>query len=169
MQKALAGPFHAMAMACPARWLAGHRFLFAGAAFGLLAVALLASGLLASLLITDVAPATCIAGRCVAGLAEGGQVALELGVSPSRASEPLSLRVTASGMSVARVEVSMVGVAMNMVDTRAELVRAEDGSWRGELVLPVCSSGPMEWRANVQVRGGWRTYVVPFRFRSGVP
>ena len=170
MQKSLAGPLHALPTGSPARWRAGHRHALAAAVLVLAAAAMLAAGLPASLIVTRLAPdESCDAGRqaCALSLPNGGRLTLELGL-PLRGTEPVQLRLALSGFSASRVEVSMVGVNMNMVETRAELLRSEDGDWRGDLSLPVCASGPMAWQANVEVRGWWRTYVQPFRFRSGV-
>jgi len=170
MQKSLAGPFHGMPESFPVRWLAGHRHALAAGALILGAGAMLASGLPASLWVTELTPIeTCDAGKqvCTVVLPNGGSMALDLGPRPLSASRPLQLQVAATGFSARQVAVSMVGVSMNMVETRTDLTPIGDASWGGELTLPACSTGPMAWQANVEVRGWWRTYIVPFRFQSG--
>lgn len=168
MHKTLAGPIHVMPIRLPVRRLAG-RALTAGALM-LGAGGMLAMGLPASLWVMEIAPIEiCDAGKqaCTAMLPNGGSLTLNIGPRPLFASRPLELQVAAAGFSVRHVTASMVGVSMNMIETRAELIPAGETSWRGELTLPACSSGPMAWQANVEVRGWWRTYVVPFRFQSG--
>lgn len=170
MQKSLAGPFHVTPASFPARWLAGHGRALAASVLILGAGAMLASGLPAALWVTELAPIeACDVGRqiCTVSLSNGGSLTLDLGPRPLSASQPLQLQMAASGFSVRHVAVSMVGVSMNMVETRTELIPSGEASWRGDLSLPACSTGPMAWQANVEVRGWWRTYIVPFRFQSG--
>jgi hypothetical protein len=170
MQKSRAGPLHAMPVSFPARWLAGHRHALAAGALILGAGVLLAWGLPGLLWISELAPIeTCDVGKqiCSVALPDGGSLALDLGPRPLLASRPLQLEVAAVGLSTRKVVVSIVGVSMNMMETRAELARTGDASWHGEMSLPACSSGPMAWQANIEVRGWWRSYIVPFRFQSG--
>jgi hypothetical protein len=170
MQKSLVGPLHVRPMNFSARWLAGYRRALAVGALILGAGAILASGLPASLWVTELAPTeACDVGKqvCTVALPNGGSVALDLAPRPISASRPLQLQVAAVGFSARQVAVSMVGVSMNMIETRTDLAPSGEASWRGDLSLPACSSGPMAWQANVDIRGWWRTYIVPFRFQSG--
>lgn len=174
MLKSLAGPLPAIAPAprSPGGRLAGRRGVLALAA-GILALgALAASGLPATWFVTELAVPECDPGRktCAVSLPGGGQLSLALGTGGAvNGAAPLPLRVAVAGASATGVEVSMVGVSMNMVETRTELAPAGEESWRGELALPACSSGPMDWQANVTLRGRWHSVLAPFRFRSGVP
>lgn len=143
---------------------------------GLLAVVALATGLFAAFILgwTVLLPETRIAGGCDAGerachleLPGGGTVQFDLGRRPVLGSEPLTLSVRVTGMDVRRIGVNMVGVVMNMAETRAELRARGDGLFEGEVTLPVCSTGPMDWRAEVSVQGWWSVSVLPFQFYSG--
>lgn len=48
------------------------------------------------------------------------------------------------------VELAFEGVEMEMGFNRARLTRQPDGSYAGNAMLPVCTSGSMRWRARIE-------------------
>jgi len=170
MHKSLAGPLPTLAPATrsPGRRLAGRRGTLALAAGALAVAALAASGLPGTWFVTELAVPECDPGRtsCTVALPGGGHLSFVLGTAGSSGGS-VPLRVAVAGFGATGVEVSMVGVSMNMVETRSELAPSGEDAWHGELPLPACSSGPMDWQANVTLRGRWHSVLAPFRFRSG--
>lgn len=79
---------------------------------------------------------------------------------------PLRIRVTTSVLTASRASVDFSGEDMNMGLLHAELHGTEAGQFQGEIVLPVCVSGRMRWRATLQLALAHGAYRVPFRFEA---
>lgn len=77
---------------------------------------------------------------------------------------PLRVDVEASDETVESVTVEFVMKGMEMGLNRYRLSASEDGAWEGTAVLPVCSSGRLDWLATVTVstQGGRWVAVFPF-------
>lgn len=134
-----------------------------------MASAFLLAGLPAVWWVTSVeADATCDVWQrdCAVVLPNGAHAELAFAPPPSPANTPLPLRLTITGMTVAQVDAEMAGVSMNMAETKTQLTPEGSGRFGGELMLPICASGPMDWQAHLLVQGSWRSYRLTFRFRS---
>jgi hypothetical protein len=92
---------------------------------------------------------------CAADLAGGGQARLELRPRPMPALQPLEVTLEITGRDPDWVELDLAGVDMYMGFNRTRLERVGPGRYRGEAVLPVCSSGEaMTWAATLLPGGG---------------
>lgn len=107
------------------------------------------------------------AGACRQAL---GDAAVALRILPGEIPlmETLSLEVELAAIDAAAVRIDIRGVNMDMGLNRTRLVRSEDGSWRGQTILPVCSQRRMEWEAAVLIDGD-RPLSVPFLFSTTRP
>ncbi len=56
---------------------------------------------------------------------------------------------------------------MNMGENRYVLVAGTGGVWRGDIMLPVCTSGRRDWVVEVQVLSKGRSYRAEMPFTSG--
>jgi len=92
------------------------------------------------------------AGPCLAELGSEGRLALDLGVRGEiHALQRLPLEVSLDGVDAKRVVVDFVGRDMDMGLHRYPLSPGEDGRFRGEGQIPICTEAVMPWRARVIV------------------
>lgn len=84
---------------------------------------------------------------------------------PPSVMTPLTLAVT-SEAPVAAVWVELVGLNMEMGFTRSELLPQADGLWKGQVMLPICSSRRMLWEARVFLQHNHGLVEAPFRFST---
>jgi hypothetical protein len=75
--------------------------------------------------------------------------------------------VVTSGFAPTRVEVDFAGIDMNMGLNRPELAARGDGRFAGQVTLPVCITGAMDWQATVLIENGGERIAIPHRFNSG--
>lgn len=92
---------------------------------------------------------------CAVALADGRQGLLALSPRPIPAAQALQVvwREPAGDAGAAlpeTVELAFEGVDMDMGFNRARLTRQADGSYAGNAMLPVCTTGSMRWRARVE-------------------
>lgn len=87
----------------------------------------------------------------VRAVADGQEVFLQIDPRPVAAMTDLSFSVFLPGYEgpAPRIDLSMPG--MRMPPNRVEMVKAEDGVYRGTGVIVRCSSGMRTWRAEVHV------------------
>lgn len=104
---------------------------------------------------------------CAVKLPSGGQVELSMGGKPIPLVKPFTVQVAASGFAPSRVEVDFTGIDMNMGLNRPELAKRGDGRFAGEVTLPVCITGHMDWQATLLIETGNERIAVPYRFTSG--
>lgn len=104
---------------------------------------------------------------CAADLPGGGRLEFSVSPRPVPMAQPLELRATVSGREVAKVEVDFAGMGMDMGLNRPQLAPAGPGVFAGRGSLPVCVTGPMDWRATVYVETARERIAVPFRLTSG--
>ncbi|HLO63800.1 MAG TPA: hypothetical protein VK165_12650 [Azonexus sp.] len=104
---------------------------------------------------------------CAVKLPSGGEVELSMGAKPIPLVKPFEVQVAASGFSPSRVEVDFTGIDMNMGLNRPELAKRGDGRFSGEVTLPVCITGHMDWQATLLIESGNERIAVPYRFTSG--
>lgn len=104
---------------------------------------------------------------CAVKLSSGGSVELSMGTRPIPMVKPFEVRVMASGIAPGRVEVDFAGIDMNMGLNRPELAARGDGRFVGQVTLPVCITGAMDWQATVLIETGGERIAIPYRFSSG--
>lgn len=104
---------------------------------------------------------------CAVTLPSGGRVELSMGGKPIPLLKPFEVQVATNGFSPNRIEVDFTGIDMNMGQNRPELVKRGEGRFSGEVTLPVCITGHMEWQATLLIETGRERVAVPYRFTSG--
>ncbi len=103
-------------------------------------------------------------GPCTAPFDGTRFIQLEFEPKALRPIQPLRVRVETAGFAADTAQIEFSGVHMNMGLIRSELSNAHDGSFYGDLVLPVCARGHMAWRAIVSVQGAAGVHRATFRF-----
>jgi hypothetical protein len=124
------------------------------------------SGKLQQALAVEPPPCDLNAGPCGAPLPAGAKVMLTITPSPIPVMVPLHIEMSASGFIPTRVSLDFAGEDMNMGLLRPELLGTEPGRFQGEMVLPVCVSGPMRWRATLMLESDRGAFQIPFRFEA---
>lgn len=104
---------------------------------------------------------------CAVTIPSGGTVTLSLGTRPVPLIKPFNVEVVTTGFTPTRVEVDFAGIDMNMGMNRAELVPTVPGRYVGEITLPVCITGWMDWQATVLVDTSAGQILIPYRLTSG--
>lgn len=107
--------------------------------------------------------------QCVAGL-ESMAITLRL-EDAARPLEPFRVEVeidAANAREIESVKVRFSMVGMNMGINQFQLDRGADGSWQGLAILPVCSTGRVDWLADVEAQHGREAYTAEF-FVTVVP
>ena len=104
---------------------------------------------------------------CAVTLPSGGRVELSMAPRPIPMVRPFEVQVTTSGFAPGRVEVDFAGIEMNMGLNRPELAARGDGRFVGQVTLPVCITGAMDWQATVLIDTGSERIAIPYRFSSG--
>ena len=104
---------------------------------------------------------------CAVKLPSGGSVELAMATRPIPMVKPFEVQVTTSGFAPGRVEVDFAGIEMNMGLNRPELAAGGDGRFVGQVTLPVCITGAMDWQATVLIETGGERIAIPYRFSSG--
>lgn len=104
---------------------------------------------------------------CAVKLPSGGSVELAMATRPIPMVKPFEVRVTTRGFAPGRVEVDFAGIEMNMGLNRPELAARGDGRFVGQVTLPVCITGAMDWQATVLIETGGERIAIPYRFSSG--
>ena len=104
---------------------------------------------------------------CAVKLPTGGSVELAMATRPIPMVKPFEVQVTTSGFAPGRVEVDFAGIEMNMGLNRPELAARGDGRFVGQVTLPVCITGAMDWQATVLIETGGERIAIPYRFSSG--
>ena len=104
---------------------------------------------------------------CAVTLPNGGQVELSMGTRPIPLVKPFAVEVATRGFSPARIEVDFAGIDMNMGLNRPQLQAGGDGRFVGEVTLPVCITGHMDWQATLLIEAGSERIAIPYRFATG--
>ena len=104
---------------------------------------------------------------CAVTLPSGGAVELAMGTRPVPMVKPFEVLVTTSGFAPARVEVDFAGIDMNMGLNCPQLAAMGGGRFAGQVTLPVCITGQMDWQATVLIDTGSERIAIPYRFSSG--
>ncbi len=113
---------------------------------------------------TSLAACELRSGQCRMPLDHGW---VEFSISPPQVPlmQTLALTVRVDGLDVAGVQVDIRGLNMDMGFNRVRLQRLDNGAWRAETILPVCSQRRMRWEAAVQLDGA-RKVELPFTFET---
>lgn len=104
---------------------------------------------------------------CGVALPAGGDMVLDLGSRPVPLAQPFRVEVNVRNATVDRVEIDFSGIEMNMGINRLALPAVAPGRFIGEITLPVCITGQMEWQATVLLAQAGQRVAVPFRFMTG--
>lgn len=104
---------------------------------------------------------------CAVALPGGGRVEVGSSVRPIPLVKPFDITVGVQGMAPGRVEVDFAGIDMNMGLIRPLLAEHAPGRFAGEVTLPVCITGQMEWQATVLLETAGERIAIPFRFQTG--
>lgn len=100
---------------------------------------------------------------CVLNLPDGQPLSLSITPRPIPLMQPLSVDVVL-GKPADKVAIEFTGVKMEMGQNRTELALTAPGHYRGSASLPVCTTGRMEWQANLLIEQEGRRLIQPFRF-----
>lgn len=90
-------------------------------------------------------------GPCTVVLDEGRSIDFSIAPRPIPVMTPLTLQLRTAGFAAAAAEVDFTGVGMDMGYNRVALVGQADGHLTGAASLPVCSSGSMDWQAELRL------------------
>lgn len=104
---------------------------------------------------------------CAVKLPSGGSVELSMAPRPVPMVKPFEVQVATSGFAPTRVAVDFAGIDMNMGLNRPQLVAHGNGRFSGQVTLPVCITGVMEWQATMLIEAGSERIAIPYRFSSG--
>ena len=104
---------------------------------------------------------------CRVALPDGGQLEVEMNPRPIPMVQPFQIEVRLGGFDATRVAVDFAGVDMNMGFNRPELTARGGGRHAGEVTLPVCITGAMDWQVTVLIENGGERIAIPYRFSSG--
>jgi hypothetical protein len=118
-------------------------------------------------------PSTCDInfGPCRVDLPGGGSLQLAIDPHPAPTLRPFRVDLRLDGITAERVWLEVNGASMDMGQQQIVLAPLADqpGRYQGTLTLPVCTTGPMIWRATVrsEAGAGGRALAVPFDFAAG--
>ncbi len=105
---------------------------------------------------------------CGATLPDGGRLELSFGTRPIPLVKPFRVEVKVTGNAAKSVAIDFDGVDMKMGLNRPLLRNEGAGLFAGEVTLPVCITGAMEWQATVLLETAGQSIAIPYRFTSGV-
>jgi hypothetical protein len=103
-------------------------------------------------------------GPCSARFPDGGRVTLAISPRPIRPITPLMVEVRVEKLDTDRADVDFTSPDMNMGFNRATLKATGPGTYRGPMVLPICTSDRMTWHANVFLHTPHGNYNAVFAF-----
>lgn len=99
-------------------------------------------------------------------------------LEPAQALEPFAVEValasakpdgTPAVLPIAGVVIELDMVRMDMGYHRHRLDRVAEGVYRGELLLPVCQSGRLDWYAQIEAQVGNERWQTRFDFEIDPP
>ncbi len=94
-----------------------------------------------------------------------GFVTLSITPRPIPLVKPIQISVQLKNLSnIEAVAVDFKGTTMNMGPNNVKLTLAENNTWRGSGMLPVCIRNQMEWQADVYLQTPQGIIVAPFIF-----
>lgn len=108
---------------------------------------------------------------CRVGLPDGGEVALSFASSPVPVMKSFGIKAEVSGLgdeAVESVQIDFAGADMNMGFNRRPLTPSGEGTYAGEAMIPVCTTGRMRWQTTLLIKTSRRQIAVPFLFEAPV-
>ncbi|MEW6646411.1 MAG: hypothetical protein AB1450_04390 [Pseudomonadota bacterium] len=113
------------------------------------------------------APADCaLHERACAAVWTGGRLLMTLGPRPLQCLAPLQVEMQLAGARPEAVEVDFQAVDVPEAFHRAVLRPVGERLYAGEAVLPLCSTGRVQWRAQGVIEYGGRRVVAAFLFET---
>jgi hypothetical protein len=100
---------------------------------------------------------------CTSSLPDGGWLEFSVTPQPIRPLQTLNLDVKIKHIEADRIEIDFDGTQMKMGYNRPTL-SGSNGHFTGQVMLPVCITGRMEWAATVIVTSDNRQIAIPFHF-----
>ncbi len=104
--------------------------------------------------------------RACEALGEGVRIGLRLGDTEPKALSPFPVALELDGLEATAVSLEFSMPAMEMGQNRYRLQRDATGLWRGEAMLPICSSGRLDWLARVRVESETERLLADFPFHT---
>lgn len=106
---------------------------------------------------------------CSARLSETIFAHLEVNPTPIIATNPIQLKLRLEGLQPQHVELQLQSESMDMGLNRYTFNDQGNRRYGAELILPVCISNRMTWRADINVQTADGLVQFPFRFESQRP
>jgi hypothetical protein len=103
---------------------------------------------------------------CRIELPGGGILTAELTPRPLATLQPLTARLILQDMPAESAQLTFSGIDMNMPFAPAPLQETAPGQFIGQVILPVCVTGPMRWRAEFSITRQRRQIIAEFLFHS---
>lgn len=104
---------------------------------------------------------------CSAPLTGGGRVILGFEPRPLGYNRPLQVSVVIEGARAEHVSLDLAGLDVPTSFNRIALAAdKKPGHFKGEVWLPMCLSGPIDWQATVAVDAGGSVSLASFPFNS---
>ncbi len=89
--------------------------------------------------------------RACEALGDGVRLGLRLGEGELKGLAPFPVALKLEGIEATAVSLEFSMPGMDMGQNRYHLLADDAGLWRGEAMLPICSTGRLEWLAEVVV------------------
>ncbi|MDR0233791.1 MAG: hypothetical protein LBI31_03175 [Zoogloeaceae bacterium] len=107
---------------------------------------------------------------CVQDMPEGGRLTVDFSVRSPQALQPFIVRAAPEPAEEVRaVRLDLSGVEMDIGVIHHDLARDAAGHYQGEVVLPICVTGSMQWRVDVIVENDRGRVITPLHFSNGLP
>lgn len=103
--------------------------------------------------------------RCTADT-RWGPLHLELSPRPLPVLNPIALEVRFDRANQARISAQLDGVDMDMGPNLATLQRVDGQTLRGQLIIPICLTGTMQWRLRLVIKDGAQEQTADFSFAA---
>lgn len=103
--------------------------------------------------------------RCTADT-RWGKLNLELSPRPLPVLNPIAIDVRFDHANETRITAQLDGVDMDMGPNLATLQRVDGQNLRGQLVIPICMTGTMNWRLRLLISDGTQQQTADFSFAA---
>lgn len=104
---------------------------------------------------------------CRSELPDGSRIELAFAERPAPLVRPFAVAATVDGPAPAKIEIDFAGLDMDMGLNRKPLQAAGAGRYVAQVVLPVCISGGMRWRATLLIERNGQRLALPYEFTTG--
>lgn len=115
--------------------------------------------------------ATCNLQRedCQLALGDNGRVDLRIPGRPIVPNQPFVIEASVAGGDVRLLEVEVQGVEVDIGTPPTAFASAENGTYRTQLNLPLCTTSRMNWQMTVLLLIDGRYRKWPLRFQTDTP